>query len=265
MGNDKNGLIYIYCITSEKPLITSLWHKEGIFSFEVDTLYVTMKYVSESDYSEINIKKNLSNEAWLDRNVRKHLQVIGDIMQKHTVIPLNFGTLYNSEESLMDFVSSYRNDFLDVLHHLRNKEEWSVKVFCNKDKIIENIGVFSQNISDIDLQIKQSAPGKAYILKKKKNDLIGTEINALYNNLSLLVFNRLNEFPEEYRLHAILHGELSGHNDDMIINVTFLIKKENFDKFITIADKLIIEYENIGLILDITGPWPPYSFIKLSN
>lgn len=246
MGNDKNGLIYIYCITSEKPLITSLWHKEGIFSFEVDTLYVTMKYVSESDYSEINIKKNLSNEAWLDRNVRKHLQVIGDIMQMHTVIPFNFGTLYKSEESLRDFVRSYSADFVEVLLHLRNKEEWSVKVFCNKDKIVENIGVFSRNIADIDLKIKQSTPGKAYILKKQKNDLVGKEINTIYNDISRLVFTRLNELTEEYRFHAILPGDLSGQNDDMIINATFLIKNDNIDEFIKLADNLIIEHENIG-------------------
>ncbi len=265
MGNDQKGLIYIYCITSEKPIILSSWNEEGIFYFEVDKLFVTMKYVSENEYSETNIKNNIANEAWLDVNVRKHLKVICDVMQTNTVIPFNFGTIYKSEESLRSFVATYCADFNDVLLHLDNKQEWSAKAFCDKEKIIENISLLSQNVFDIDLQIKSSSPGKAYILNKKKQDIIAKEINSIYNNISKRVFTCLNELSEEYRLHAILPGELSENNNDMIINATFLIKKEQIDNFIKLADNLIVEHENIGLFLEIKGPWPPYSFINLSN
>ena len=263
MVNDQNGLIYIFCITSEMPSVVNSWHDEGILSFEVDKLYVTMKYVSENDYSEINIKKNISNEAWLDYNARKHLQVIGDIMQRHTVIPFNFGTIYKSEESLRSFVSFYSADFMEVLLHLRNKEEWSVKVFCNRKMIVENIGTLSHNISDIDQQIKSSSPGKAYILGKKKKEIIETEIKVIYNTLSKRIFTAFNELCEEYRFNVILSSELSEKDEDMILNVAFFIIKENIEDFIKCSEKMTHEYSDIGMIFDITGPWPPYSFLNL--
>ena len=168
MNVDHTKLFYIFCVTLEEPSLQSHPGCDEIFFLEIDGLYVTVKYVSENDYSEVNIKKRISDESWLDVNVREHLRVIGLIMQVNTVIPFNFGTIYKSEEGLKQFVGTYAIDFKKSLLYLENKEEWSVKGFCSKQKIIENIVVLSQNIANIEAQIKVSPPGKAYILGKKK-------------------------------------------------------------------------------------------------
>lgn len=258
-------LFYIFCVTLEEPSLKSYSGCDEIFFIEAAGLYTAVKYVSEDDYSEVNIKKRLSDESWLDANVRAHLKVIGLIMQANTVIPFNFGTIYKSEESLKSFVTRYASDFKKNLLYLENKEEWSVKAFCNNTKIVENIVLLSQNIADIELQIKESSPGKAYILKKKKADILGKEINEIYNTLSKNLFNRINEFSDEYRLHAISQEKIAEDEDDMIINASFLLRKENLDNFIKTTDSLLVEHENIGLSLEIAGPWPPYSFVNLSN
>ncbi len=265
MNVDHKKLLYIFCVTLEEPSLQSHPGCDELFFLEIDGLYAAIKYVSEDDYSEVNIKKRLSDEPWLDENVREHLRVIGLIMQVNTVIPFNFGTIYKSKESLKKFVGAYANDFKKALLYLENKEEWSVKAFCNKQKIIENIVVLSQNVADIEAQIKASSPGKAYILKKKKSDILGKEINSIYNTISKHLFTCMNELPDEYRLNALSTEKLSEEDDDMIINAAFLLRKESVDTFITCTESLIIEHENIGLSLEVTGPWPPYSFINLLN
>ena len=265
MNVDHKRLLYIFCVTLEQPSLQSYPGCNEIIFLDIDGLYATIKYVSEDDYSEVNIKKRLSDESWLDSNVREHLRVIGLIMQVDTVIPFNFGTIYKSEESLKHFIHTHVNDFKKSLLYLENKEEWSVKAFCNKQKILENIVVLSSNVADIEAQIKESSPGKAYILKKKKSDILGKEISNIYNTISKHLFTCLNELPVDYRLNPVSLEKLSEDDDDMIINATFLLRKENIDTFITRTDSLMIEHENIGLSLEVKGPWPPYSFINLSN
>lgn len=265
MNADYKKLLYIFCVTRAEPSLQSHPGCDELFFLEIDGLYAVIKYVSEDDYSEVNIKKRLSDEPWLDANVREHLRVIGLIMLENSVIPFNFGTIYKSEEGLKQFFGTYANDFKKTLLYLENKEEWSVKAFCNKKKIIENIVVLSRNIADIEAQINASSPGKAYILGKKKKDILEKEISSIYNTLSKHVFTRLNELPDEYRLYAISTEKLSEEDDDMVINATFLLRKENIDNFIALADSLIVEHEQIGLSLEVTGPWPPYSFINLLN
>ncbi len=265
MNGSHDKLIYIYCITRKVPLLVNPEILKRLCFVETYGLYAAVKYVSEDEYSEENIKKNISDVAWLDRNVREHLATISAIMQMETVIPFNFGTIYKSEGSLKLFVSRYVNDFMERFRHLEDKEEWSVKVFCDRKKIIENIGVLSQNISDIDLQIKNSSPGKAYILGKKKKEIIETEIKSIYNTISKRIFTALNELCEEYQFNVILSSELSEKDEDMILNVAFFIKKTNVDHFIENSDRLQHENVNVGMIVDITGPWPSYTFLNLSH
>ncbi len=265
MNADQNKLIYLYCFTKKVPSILNPEFQQDLVFMEIEGLYAAVRYVSESEYSEENIKKNISDVEWLDANVREHLRSITIIMQTETVIPFNFGTIYKSEKSLREFASQYAYDFRESFLYLENREEWSVKVFCDRKMIIENIGTFSPNISDIDQQIKSSSPGKAYILGKKKKEIIETEIKVVYNNLSKKIFTALNELCDEYRFNIILSNELTEKNEDMILNVAFFIKKENIDHFIQCSDQLMHEYSGVGMIMDITGPWPPYTFLKISH
>lgn len=265
MNSDDQKLIYVYCLTSFQPSQIETYENGKLYLIENNGLYLAVKNVSEDEYSEVALKKNISNESWLDTHVRAHISIISKIMETQTVIPFNFGTIYTSAETLNLFIDKYYSQLTQALHYLENKEEWSVKIYCDKNTVINNISILSSTVSDIELQIKNSSPGKAYILGKKKIELIGKEIAGIYNSYSKLFFTQLNSWSEEYRLNTILSNDLSGRDDDMILNVTFLIEKERLNNFIVLTDQMISQYENIGLALDLTGPWPPYTFLNLSH
>ncbi|MBU4485618.1 MAG: GvpL/GvpF family gas vesicle protein, partial [Candidatus Delongbacteria bacterium] len=52
----------------------------------------------------------------------------------------------------------------------------------------------------------------------------------------------------------------SGRNTDMIFNWAFLLSKENIESFLCRIKQLENIYSKQGIILEITGEWPPYSF-----
>ena len=43
-----------------------------------------------------------------------------------------------------------------------------VKIYCNSEKLKENLMQEDEQLLNIDKEINSSAPGKAYLLKKKK-------------------------------------------------------------------------------------------------
>ena len=55
-------LIYIYCLTRNVPLLVNQENQSEIFAIEIDGIYATVKYVSEAEYSEENIKINISDK-----------------------------------------------------------------------------------------------------------------------------------------------------------------------------------------------------------
>ena len=262
---DDKQLIYVYCVTYIEPKEINLFLKEKLYVIETDGLFVIVKNVYANEYSKENIKVNISDELWLDTHVRGHMSVITQIMAVNAVVPFNFGTIYTAKVSLIEFIQKYHNEIIKSLLYVENKEEWSVKVYCDKKDIVANMSRLSEKVAAIDEEINSATPGKAYILGKKKNDIIDKEIIVIYNSYSKLIFSAFNELSEEFKLNTLLGSEVSGRSDDMILNATFFIKKENIDNFFVVSDIMLSEYDNIGLDIELTGPWPPYSFINISN
>ncbi|MFH0866197.1 MAG: GvpL/GvpF family gas vesicle protein, partial [Bacteroidota bacterium] len=98
-------LIYVYCISNSPIGLVRNMESKGLKSLMFDDFFVIVKYVSESEFSEENLKKNLSDIQWLETNAREHIRVISMIMEQSTVIPFKFGTIYNTKAGLKKFIT----------------------------------------------------------------------------------------------------------------------------------------------------------------
>ena len=115
----------------------------------------------------------------------------------------------------------------------------------------------------MDKEISFSPPGKAFILKKKKEELLNIAANKKLNEYGQVSFDRLREKSTEARINKLLPKEVTERNDEMILNSAFLINKDKVGDFLNIVDDLRVEYTDKGLFFDCTGPWPPYNFCGL--
>jgi len=258
-------LIYVYCITGNPPQhdqVEELWDLKYI---GVDGFYATIKYVSESEFSEENLKKNLSDISWVETNAREHIKVISRIMENSTVIPFKFGTIYNSEEGLRKFIRDYSSSLSKNLKSIEGKEEWSVKIYCNYKTLIENTEELSEDVVAIEKQIGESSPGKAYILQRKKDEVIKGEIEKLYKFYSQQFFDELKSLSESYLINNLLPKELTEKIDDMILNVTFFVSKNKVRDFISTTELQMNKNKIYGVTVEATGPWPPFSFISINE
>ena len=248
----------------QSPKLPSFVH-QSIFSKNYAKFYAVVKNVQECDFSEENLKKKLSDLAWLDLNVRSHVTIISMLMEDHTVIPFNFGTIYRSEESLKKFMGEYSNAIVQNLLLVEWKEEWAVKLYCNQDVMKAQIDNLSHEAAELEYQIMASSPGKAFLLTRKKADLIDLEIDRLSKSYGQEFFNEFNALSASAKLINIIPKEFSGRNDKMILNAAFLLPKDKTIEFVSLLGRLQKKYAGIGFELEGTGPWPPFSFVSIKE
>ena len=260
-----NELIYVYCISANIPQLDKIEGYDRLGVFCGDQYYAVTKKVSADEYSEENLKKNFLNLSWIEAQTRNHVQVISQIMESITVIPCKFGTIFTSEETLKEFLYNYSDFLHDNLQILKGKEEWSVKIYCNRTKLSEQIAQLSKTIHDLEVQIRSSSPGKSFLLKKKRMDLVEAEVDQLSSKHAQMCFDSLKKISELNTINKLLSNELTGREEDMILNATFLVKKKKVDEFIKMVDFLKKEYESDGFELECSGPWPSFSFISINN
>jgi hypothetical protein len=265
----KEGLIYLYCITDKVPKLKEIENlvDKPYFIYQ-QSLYAIVNKVKESEFAEENLKRNLADLEWIKVRASIHEKVIEGIMKNTCVIPFKFATLFNTEDNLKAMLGAHLEEFKDILIKLEDKEEWGVKIYCNSGKLKESLMQEDEQLLNIDKEIdpersrrvNSPGPGKAYLLKKKKEELLNIAVNKKLNEYGEVSFDRLRERSQEAGINKLLPKEVTERNDEMILNSVFLINKDKVGDFLNIVDDLRAKYTDKGLFFDCTGPWPPYNF-----
>ncbi|MDP3786835.1 MAG: GvpL/GvpF family gas vesicle protein, partial [Candidatus Omnitrophota bacterium] len=255
----KEGLIYLYCITDKVPKLKEIENlvDKPYFIYH-KSLYAIVNKVKESEFDEENLKRNLADLEWIKEKANIHEKAIEGVMKNTCVIPFKFATLFNTEDNLKAMLVAHLEEFKDILIKLEDKEEWGVKIYCNSGKLKESLMQEDEQLLNIDKEINGSTtltidpersrrvnspgPGKSYLLKKKKEELLNIAVNKKFNEYGQISFDRLRERSQEAGINKLLPKEVTERNDEMILNSAFLINKDKVEDFLNIVEDLRARY-----------------------
>lgn len=260
MGND---LIYVFCILKEypQPEETENALMLHLTFFRVKEYYVCSKLVSADEFSEENRKKNIANPDWQKVHSLNHSEVIKAIMKNYSAIPFKFGTLFKDYPDLENFIENRSDLLADKFRLVDNKEEWEVKIHCDKKVITDHISELNEEIELLDNQILQSAPGKAFMLKYRKNELTNKEIDRLMLVNTQKCLEELKNLSQQYLIHYFSPFKKEGEH--LILKASFLVEKNITPEFIRLVHLQEGKYSSLGFSFEAKGPLPPFSFASI--
>ena len=255
-------LIYVYCVADKEPEIKAAVGglTDNLHFISHSGIYAVVSMVEEDEFSEENLKKNLADINWIEKKARVHEGVIEGIMKSSVVLPLKFATLFNTEENLKAILEEKSSEFKENLEYLRDKEEWGVKIYCDIDKLKENITRVNGDILKMTKEIDSGSAGKSFFLKKKKEEMLTIAVNKKIQEYGQDSFNRLREQSINAKINKLLPEEVTEKKEKMILNSAFLVEKDKVNAFNSTVDILKKQYKEIGILFDCTGPWPAYNF-----
>ena len=110
-----------------------------------------------------------------------------------------------------------------------------------------------------------SSPGKAYLLQRKKTELIKAEVDRICNEYRKSYFDDLKNISELSSLNLVLNEDIVSKAGTMILNASFLVKKDKVLTFKNAAEIPGKIDKCSGFLIEITGPLPPYSFVNITK
>jgi len=216
--------------------------------------------VSPDDFSEDNLKKHLADMSWVEKNIRLHEKVIEEIMKAQAVLPFKFGTVFESEANVEKLLKTKNTEFKAALANLDGKEEWGLKIYCNSGYFKDALCSKDERIIEKEKEILSAGKGKAFFLKKKKDEIIKDIINEKISEYTKDCFERLKITAVDNKINNVLPKEVTEKQEDMVLNAAFLINNKRIKELENGLAYLRTKYTDKGLIFDCTGPWPPYNF-----
>jgi hypothetical protein len=237
---------YVYCIIkSEVPL-----------SFGPLGIGVEPSDVHTVNYREIAAVVSNTPMVVQDPtrdNVLAHQRVNETVMQKHTVIPMSFGTVFKTDDDIMELLRSAYDAFTDVLNKMQDKFEFGLKVLWDRDQIIREIEEEDEDIRRLKGEIS-SQKGSTYFARMQYGRLIDAALQARSERYVAEIFQALRDVSVASRSNKPI-------GDRMIMNAAFLVARELEPAFDARVKDIGQRYDK--LTFKYTGPWPPYNFVNI--
>ena len=186
-------------------------------------------------------------------NVLAHQRVNETVMQQHTVIPMSFGTVFKTDDDIMELLRSAYDAFTDVLNKMQDKFEFGLKVLWDRDQIIREIEEEDEDIRRLKNEIS-SQKGSTYFARMQYGRLIDAALQARSERYVAEIFRSLRDVSVASRSNKPI-------GDRMIMNAAFLVARDMEPAFDRRVKDIGQRYDK--LTFKYTGPWPPYNFVNI--
>jgi hypothetical protein len=244
--DDANEGKYVYCvIKSERPLSFGLLGI-GPEPAEVHTVHYR-------DIAAIVSNTPMVVQDPTRDNVLAHQRVNETVMQQHTVIPMSFGTVFKTDDDIMELLRSAYDAFTDVLNKMQDKFEFGLKVLWDRDQIVREIEEEDEDIRRLKGEIS-TQKGSTYFARMQYGRLIDAALQARSERYVTEIFEALRNVSVASRSNKPI-------GDRMIMNAAFLVARNLEQAFDARVKDIGQRYEK--LTFKYTGPWPPYNFVNI--
>jgi hypothetical protein len=222
---------------------------------------VLVSYVNLDEYSEAALDNRLQDMRWIKERIQRHFEIVQQLAKQQIIIPMRFSTVIISEENLKRFISKYQTVIKQALQYFADKEEWTIKLYCNQENFIAQNMCAEQ--AELQSQLAAISPGKAYFLKKRNSTTLEEQSKEKINTVKSGIWEEVSALTEKTKINKNLSRGITERREEMILNAAFLIKKENLPLLQFLGTKLDQQLTGLNMYAEFVGPWPFYNFTEL--
>ena len=214
--------------------------------------------VSLEEFGEEPLHENLNDIQWLETKARAHEEILDQVLSRISLVPMRLCTIYRTVTHLHEALERDFEVFTDALDRLQGTKEWGVKLIAESGAL--------DRAADRDDRDRGSdgelSAGAAYMREKSRAARRRDTADGIADQWAQHVHDAVSDHAVEGLLNPVQNPEVSGHEGDMLLNGVYLVEDARADEFAAAVARLASEYEALGATVELTGPWPPYNFVK---
>ena len=177
------------------------------------------------------------------------------IEQGFTPVPMSFGTVFNSEDSVREFLTDTYDALQDVLKKMQGKLEYGLKVNWNREEVLAEIERENEELRQLKAEIAGNRLTSTYFARMQLGRLVEQAENE---KKSLFI----RDIYDHLRDAAIASRSNKPIGDKMIMNAAFLVERDKTGVFDQKLEEIAKKYEG-KLVFRQNGPWAPYNFVTI--
>jgi Gas vesicle synthesis protein GvpL/GvpF len=222
---------------------------EPVYTVAANGLAAVVGAVSLDEFGQDALRRNLEDLDWVAQKARAHDAVITSVARSGSVIPVRMATVYLDDARVRELLTSRRGDFVATLKRLSGRAEVGVKVYADPRRL---------TTPDKQQADGTARAGTAYLLRRRQELASREEAYRAAAVEAERIHTTLMRYAVDGKRKPPPDRSLSGRDEMTVLNGTYLIDSDAVGLFRESAAALVNSTEK--LTLEVTGPWPPYSF-----
>ena len=191
-----------------------------------------------------DLEADVSEDGRLAKLARQHDAVVRALASRGAVLPVRLGTVFSDPTSLTELLDETADDLAAELDRVRGCHEWDVRMQARIESAIDLV----------------SAPtdesGTAYLMRRRDERQQAVAAQAEMSTAMSAADETLTALAESV-------AELAVDASAMGMSRGYLVRTQRAAEFETEAVELASELERHGCNVRLSGPLPPYSFVKI--
>ena len=219
--------------------------------------------VDASVYTTDVMESRASDVDWVGPRAVAHDAVLSWANESGGVVPFPMFTLFASAESVRAMLREREAVLDDLLARVAPCQEWTVRLFRLDDRATAALGLTSPAIAELAERAQAAAPGQRYLIERKADELRGVELRRVSAESAREAFDALSALGERAVRDALPAAPSGARPAGVaVLDASFLVRRDRADAFRAAAGELAAKLEPRGLRVELSGPWPPYHFVR---
>lgn len=206
------------------------------------------------------LRRNLEDLDWLATTARAHDAVISTVGHMGTVIPMRLATVYLDDDRVRSMLSQHDHELRFTLDRLAGRTEWGVKAYRRPGVLVGAATSGATTAGPGAGAVSAGPTDGSGTARPRRRDQLSAQRSAdeITARRAQEVHSALTILAADSRRHPPQDPKLTGRREQMALNGSYLVDDSRLDEFASAVAAL--DDERCGLRLELTGPWPPYSF-----
>lgn len=188
-------------------------------------------------------------------NLLAHEIVNERVLRDRTAIPVSFGTILRTDRDVVALLSGTGTVLTDTLAALRGTVELGLSVTWYREKAVTELEAGDPALRVLKKEIESGASSSTDQARARLGQIVEEAIESRAVELTESVYEPLRALSVGSRRRNLI-------GDDMILNWAFLVERAQEEEFDRTVGLIRSRYDGLLTFL-YTGPWLPYSFVRM--
>ena len=207
-----------------------------------------------SDFGEEGLRRHLEDLRWVETVARAHNAVVERCFPAGAIAPVSLATVCFDDASVRSRIRRWHDEVDQVLERVHGRSEVGVKAFgtpalpANEPARVAPAAAGGEGAGAAYLRRRQAETDRSRALSERAAEVAAT------------LHTELAGHSAASRRHPPQDPRLTGR-PDMLLNGAYLVDDVALEDFARLVHEAAARWP--GVEVELTGPWPPYSFVTL--